>query len=400
MCIVNLSVKNNALDNYSSRLREISTVPYKYSKNKKNFLITERIEGLSSRFGQMFPTIVCRKLKIDSELLMDNAIVDVDLIESEDSEDEDNDLELTMEESVPFKEKVEKWLTNYCNGTQPNKRVQDSETVVQQKTVVVTVDETESTHSVDTEQYIKSNRRKTTTKITTTTIKKYYSVVEVAEGAYQRIEDSRQPIPTIRDVATNVQEKDPCNAIRRSPRKASNNLPISSSEVTDLRTKRKKRIHNNRQECDTKNLNDCSNLDQIPLIAENNCNDQRTKNARKCRTPYNTRLSDEPEAEQTNRISVGTSKAFNTKGKQRRTVVSKKRKSASAKGRQVKLRPPNKCTDLTGDSSSIKPTKRIASATKLQIGPVQSAVQNYNASSDSEQDDILLTSYKPFSLVP
>lgn len=260
-------------------------------------------------------------------------------------------------EAVPFKEKVEKWLVA-CNGAHANKQLKESETVFQRKTVVVSevIDETESVHSVDTEQYIKSNRRKTTTKITTTTIKKYYSVVNVAEETHNNNDEGclggPEPLPTIRDVAESTTNQANVN-------------------------------------------NDCTHLDEVPFIGEENSNFP-TKITRKCRT-HNTRLNDE--VQNKNQISAAISKACNAKKKPKRAKVTKKRNKLSMRGCHVKLKPMNGCADAASDLLSAKAAKNIKSNSKLQ-SDVNYKHATYQISSDSEQDDILLTSYKPFSQFP
>lgn len=303
---------------------------------------------------------------------MDKTVEDVEVIESSESS-EDNDITLTME-SVPFKEKVEKWLVA-CNGAHANKRLKESETVFQQKTKTVVVseiiDETESVHSVDTEQYIKSNRRKTTTKITTTTIKKYYSMVDVAEQTHNNNDEGYlggpEPLPTRRDVA----------------------------EGKESQTNRKKRNHPSRLECDNNHVNDCAHLDQVPSVVSDKNSNSRTKNARHT---HATRLNDQ--VQNKNQISPAISKAFNAKKKPKRAKVTKKRNQLSMRGCRVKLKPLNGCADSVSDVSSVKAAKRIKS--KLKTRSAQSDLNykhaTYHISSDSEQDDILLTSYKPFSI--
>lgn len=306
---------------------------------------------------------------------MDKSVEDVEVIESSESS-EDNDITLTME-SVPFKEKVEKWLVA-CNGAHANKRLKESETVFQQKTKTVVVseeiiDETESVHSVDTEQYIKSNRRKTTTKITTTTIKKYYSMVDVAEQTHNNNDEgylgAPEPLPTRRDVA----------------------------EGKESQTNRKMRNHpgNNHVNVD----NDCAHLDQVPSVVSDKNSNSRTNNARQCHT-HATRLNDE--VQKKNQISAAISKAFNAKKKPKRAKVTKKRNQLSMRGCRVKLKPLNGCADSVSDVSSVKAAKRIKTKLKARSAQSDSNYKHatYHISSDSEQDDILLTSYKPFSLFP
>lgn len=305
---------------------------------------------------------------------MDDTVENVEVIESEKSGD-DNDDDLTME-SVPFKEKVEKWLVA-CNGAHANRELKDSETFFQKKTVVVReiIDETESLHSVDTEQYIKSNRRKTTTKITTTTIKKYYSIA--GGGGFLAVQE---PLLTVRDETTNEGEKDSCNG--NGPEKPSGKSS-SLSQGKKSQTNRKRRCHQNRKpECDIHHVgNICP---PVPF--------SRTKIAR----TYNTRRNDEKQNK--NQISAGTSDAFNSKTKpKQRAKVTKKRNQLATKGSHVKLKPSNGCAD----SVSVEAAKPINS--KLKTGSLRSDVNfkrtAYDMSSDSEQDDILLTSYKPFSLL-
>lgn len=319
---------------------------------------------------------------------MDNKTEEVEVIELEnsDDEDEDTDIDLTTE-SVPFREKVEKWLIA-CNGAQSMKHLKDSEAIFQEETVVVkeVIDETESLHSVDTEQYIKSNRKKTTTKITTTTIKKYYSLVNDAKNSCNNNDDAaRQPRLKIRDVmATNAAEKD-------SNRKSAKNP--SESERKECKTSRKKRRieknHETTEECDINHPiidNDCERLDRVPSIGKEKTND-RTNLARKCRTPYNTRLNEDLQNKNLYSADTESNVVVFAEKKPKRPKMTKKRNQTTARGIQVKLKP------------SVKATKKNTSTSKLKTGSLRDTV-NYRFTSDSEQDDILLTSYKPFSLVP
>ncbi|XP_037038907.1 uncharacterized protein LOC119076329 [Bradysia coprophila] len=317
----------------------------------------------------------------------------IDLENSEEDEDDDDEEDgngLSMD-AVPFQEKVEKWLMD-CNGAHARALIRDSERIFQEKTVVVkeVVDKTESLHSVDTEQYIKSNRRKTTTKVTTTTIKKYYSLIKVGNNVCNNNAEcysgDRQSLPAIEKVED---EKYSCKVIRKSPRKPSNNLP-SVPELNQPKVNPKKRNHQRRNDCDTNHLsvddNDHLDLDlnqEVPANVPQNCND-RIKIERKC-APYNTRLKSE--ARDRIRLCV---EAYKNKKMPRRAPAKKKQNSLSTKGCRVTLKSFDHGTNslITDVDSNAKTT------------PLRNVVHLRRDSEDSEQDDILLTSYKPFSLCP
>lgn len=320
----------------------------------------------------------------------------IDLQNSSEDEADINDIDLSAE-SVSFKDKVEKWLVT-CNEAQANGRFQDSETVFQKKTVVVSevvdeqVDKTESMHSVDTEQYIKSNRRKTTTKITTTTIKKYYSMVKVdkTSGNNNVTEGGRQPRLRIRDVITNREENDSGNGNRKSPRKAINNKSNSLHEEQNVKTNRKTR-NQSPSECNTDQPIIVDQYTQVPSTAKKNDKGE-------FRSPYNTRLNDGVQIK--NRYSADILEAMIPKKMPKRAKITKKRNHVPARGSQMKHKPLNDRTDSIRHSTSVKPTRRNTSKSKLKTGALQSEVNYRRTSSDSEEDDILLTSYKPFSRFP
>lgn len=326
---------------------------------------------------------------------MDNTKEEVEVIELENSEDEDTDIDL-ITESVPFREKVEKWLIA-CNGARAMKHLKDSEAIFQEETVVVkeVIDETESLHSVDTEQYIKSNRKKTTTKITTTTIKKYYSLVNEAKNSCNNNDEcGRQPRLKIRDVmATNAAEKD---SNRKSTKKPSESKRKESK--TSRKRRRIERKHQTAEDCDINHPiidNDCERLEDSTGKEKTN---DRTNLVRKCRTPYNTRLNED--VPNTNLYSADTeSNVVFAEKKPKRPRLTRKRNQTSTRGIQVKLKPSNDRTGSVRDSFSVEATKKNTSTSKSKTGSLRNTV-NYRFSSDSEQDDILLTSYKPFSLVP
>lgn len=326
---------------------------------------------------------------------MDNPVEgEVEVIESDNSEEED-DVNLTMD-AVPFQEKVEKWLMS-CNGAKSKISViEDAGSVFQEKIVVVkeVIDQTESLHSVDTEQYIKSNRRKTTTKVTTTTIKKYYSMKKVAKNVVYNnngngYSDEQVPCPAI-DLATSEKEKYSCKVNRKSPRKAAKNLPSvpEVNEVKSNRTKRNRQSHTSN--VDNNVFTDLDDLNQVPFTDQNNkCHDVRGSSFRKSRKPYNTRLNDEVN----NKIRLCSKLCKSLKKPKRRVPVTVKQR-----GSYVKLEPLSHCT-IT-NSLSAKARKKNVGNPKLKGGSVRNPVSFERLSSDSEQDDILLTSYKPFSLAP
>lgn len=320
---------------------------------------------------------------------------DIEVIESENSEEEeaDEDVDLTMD-VVPFKEKVEKWLMN-CTGGNAGTLGKDFERVFEEKTVVVkeVINETESLHSVDTEQYIKSNRRKTTTKITTTTIKKYYSMKEVAKNTQNNngekcANDPLPAIPTI-DVAASDEDKYSCKVNRRSPRKSVTDLP-SVPEGKNSKLKRKERGERDSESAHLLNsIDPCTQPDlfEDPVNASGN---DAAKNVRKDRTPYNTRLNSEVR----DKIRL-CSEAFKSKLKRKTATVPKKR--LPDKRSRVRLKPSQQRTAKV--SLTARTTENSTKKSKLKNGSVQNAVNYGSLDSDSEQDDILVTCYKPSALI-
>lgn len=308
----------------------------------------------------------------------------IDLESSEDEDEDENDANELSLDTVPFKEKVEKWLMD-CNGAHARALIRDSERIFQEKTVVVkeVVNETASSHSVDTEQYIKSNRRKTTTKVTTTTIQKYYSVIKVENNNAERNTCDRQTLPAIGPIGvdSNEDEKYSCKVIRKSPRKRSNNLPsVPQSNQSKVNPKKRRT-----EESDTDRLHvddiDSPHMDlnrELPANVPQNSDDGLDIAG----TPYNIR----PNNEAKHKIRLCT-EMYKNKGAPRRAPVTKKQNPLSTRGCRVKLKSyGNGTNSLPADDANTKPKA--------------AAVPYRRYSEDSEQDDILLTSYKPFSLCP
>lgn len=319
---------------------------------------------------------------------------DIEVIDLENSEEEDED-DLDEEDAnglsldaVPFQEKVEKWLID-CSGAQARALIRDSERIFQEKTVVVkeVVDRTESLHSVDTEQYIKSNRRKTTTKVTTTTIKKYYSVMKLDKNACNNNPGDQQALPAISavDVAANENEKYSCKVIRKSPRKPRNGAP-SFPDRNKPKANPKKRNNQRKNDCDTNRLSadESGLLDLNPEVPDNvTPNNDRIKVARRC--VYNTR----PNHEARDRIRL-CAEVYKNGKMTRKTPVTKRQNPISTKGCRVKLK------SFDHRTNSLLP--EASSGSKIE--PLRNVEHLKSDSEDSEQDDILLTSYKPFSLCP
>lgn len=150
-----------------------------------------------------------------------------------------NNFQLQMS-SIPFKEKVEDWLQTYC-VSRPVARRRFTETFVREETVVCNeIDEAESLESVDTEQYIKSNRKRTTTKITTTTIKKYYSSLEIDCNGFTTAEnglENRDQLTSNRkDVTNSVASKQNSNKMEMVKNDHNQSDNTLANSVTDLKT--------------------------------------------------------------------------------------------------------------------------------------------------------------------
>lgn len=326
------------------------------------------------------------------ELDSSDSDIDEEVIDEEDIDDEDIDEDLDLNctgELVSGKKKVEDWLMN-CDGENANKHGDCYETVFQQKTVVVNeiIDEEESMGSVDTEQYIKSNRRKTATKITTTTIKKYYSIIGVCSDATANNEenksDDRVLLPMIEDVTTNEEKKEPCK------------LP-NTSKGKILKTNRKVRGQQVPQDGDTSHDDERISLVQVPTSIAGANKRKRTTIPRKYRLSNNVQKS----------TSAGKSIPLNARKKPKRLKKVIKRKSRFPRVTRFKRKSLNDVTDPVSETSKAETdgstTKDSASNSKSKATVTKTSdvylKRPYNYSSDSEQEDILLSSYKPFSLM-
>lgn len=293
-----------------------------------------------------------------------NSQDDVDVTESEDVDDEalpdadeslcGKDITLAMK-SVPFKEKVEKWLmTCDDSATHARRNVKNCERVFHEKIVLSEkIEETESLHSVDTEQYIKSNRTKTTTKITTTTIRKYYSLLKVGRNPYnnndENYTDDLNPLPAIKEISTNKGEIRSCKVGRRSSRRQNNrtsNLHVGDGQTTSEKPKeiKPKRSH---QVVGKANGSDTNKVDN-------------------------------------QNISASTSRACTAQRNVKRVKVTKKRNQRTTGGCRNKLK-----TAMV---------KKSTSHTKLKSGLKRDRdnIKNTNQVSSDSEEDILLTSYRTY----
>lgn len=301
-----------------------------------------------------------------------NSQVDVDVIELEDLDDDADgpswlnrkDATLTME-SVPFKEKVEKWLmTCDDSGSRVKKNLKNSEIFEEKIVVSERIEETESLHSVDTEQYIKSNRTKTTTKITTTTIRKYYSLLKVDRNRCNNNDENhlgdRIPLPAIKQLSSNEGEIKSCKVGRRSSRRQNNRLPspyIGDGSKTNVKPKdvKMKRGH---------------------LVVKAD------------RSAANKFFNQN--------VSASTSRACNPERILKR--VTKKRSQRSTGGSRNKLK--TSCVDLSVAIPNKSGHKKSTPNNKLKSGLKQirhdDNIKYTNQVSSDSEEDILLTSYRTY----